>query len=158
MSDLNGTYLGYSPTDESAVGVGEIEIVIGDETMSMRFATGLMIETDSLPRADVRGLSSEEIAAHYENGVDTKDIRGLKIGEEGADLLFLPDDPDDKGPRLIVLGLSGGEIFGPSLLFSPSQVAAGLFDEAVRETENQAGRTGVIPRLANDGRAKPQDH
>jgi hypothetical protein len=66
--DLNGIYRGLSPTDESGVGVGELEIVILDDTISFRFATGLKVESGQERRAELREMTTDEVAERFNPG------------------------------------------------------------------------------------------
>lgn len=154
--DLNGTYRGFSPTDESGVGLGELEVVITDDAISYRLATGSEIMSDQVPRSLLRELSANQVADLFNAGTDTTGTTAHVLGEDGAIFLFLacrPDIPDDT-VRVLLLRFVSEEIdaiFGPSRLFTPDQVAAGYFDQCLSDIEAEQGDPGVIPRLANAG-------
>lgn len=154
--ELNGTYKGFSPTDESGVAVGELEVVIADEHLSFRFATGLEIQSGQVPRTELRELTITEVASRFNPGADIEGITGYVLGEEGPIFLFLREAPEaPESPRVLLLRFVSDEIdavFGPTQLFMPEQVQAGLFDQAVTEIESYQGDSGVIPRLSNNGR------
>lgn len=154
--DLNGTYRGFSPTDESGVVLGELEVTITDDTVSFRFATGLKVESDEAPRSELTEMSDDEIAMFLNPVADLTAITVYKLGEDGPVFLFLQKCLDDapEAPAVMVLRFVSDEvdeIFGPSCLFTPTQVAAGHFDRAVAEIEAEQNDPGVIPRLVNNG-------
>lgn len=152
---LDGTYRGLSPTDESGVGMGELELVIDDSFATSRFATGLTIETDQGPRSEIQEMSQDEIADLFEPGATLTGTSGYKFGEDGPIILIFAESQEEpNSPRALVLRFISEEIdsiFGPTPLFIPSQVDAGLFDQALAEIESKQGDPGVIPRLANNG-------
>ena len=59
--DFHGTYLGISPSDESDSGYGEAEVVIDDEKIVMRFATGLGIDCEEFLQSKVAPLTSDQM-------------------------------------------------------------------------------------------------
>lgn len=154
MTEHNGTYLGISPTDESGAGYGEFEMVLSDDTISLRIATGLEVMTllDS-PRSDLIDLTAEEIKAEFEDGADSEGVIGWRYVISGLRILVFREDPEaPQAPRVIVRGLLGSEAFGDSPLFTPDQVAAGHFEAMLTEIEEHFEDPGIIPRLANDGK------
>jgi hypothetical protein len=153
--ELNGTYRGFSPTDESGVCLGELEVVVSDETVDFRFATGLTIESESMPRALFRRLATEDIAGLYKEGTDIKGIVGYRVGEDGAIFLISKAHDTPEAPQVLVLNFISEEIdviFGYTYLYTPDQVKAGHFDRAVVTIETEQGDPGVLPRLENGGR------
>ncbi len=153
--DLNGTYLGFSPTDESGVGVGELEVIISDDNVNFRFATGLEVHSDEAPR-EFRELTPDELAELFNPGADVTGARAYMLGDDGPIFLFLADSPELPAETLsiLILRLVSAEIdsiFGPTHMFSPKQVEAGYFEAAVAEIEDLQGDPGVIPRLARNG-------
>ena len=60
MQDFKGIYLGFSPTDESDVLMGEIEITISDKTAKLRMATGLKIEEEEISLDDFETMTTED--------------------------------------------------------------------------------------------------
>ena len=82
-------------------------------------------------------------------------MRGYVLNETGAIFLetISPETPDEFG--VLVLRFVSDEfdmVFGPTLLYTPSQVEAGYFDAAIAVIETDQGDPGVIPRIANGGR------
>lgn len=153
LATFEGTYLGFSPTDESAVVMGEMEIVISHENIAVRMATGLKIETDTTNPADFISMTSEEVQAEFNSRSAIVDRTvGFRTENGHPKLLFLKDAADDELGLIVRTG-GMGEMLGPTVLFSPDQVARGDFDKAVSEIEKNAGK-GVLPRLRNNGKAE----
>lgn len=151
LQDFEGTYIGVSPTDESACGMGEIELTIDAEKIRVRWATGLQIQEDEIPLTEARELTSEEVddwlveGAERPGGLRMFDVAGLQY-------VFFDTQRDPDAAQLLVRG-SMGDILGPTALFNPEQVARGLHERAFRELEAEFGEPGDIPRLSNDGHA-----
>jgi hypothetical protein len=164
---VNGTYRGFTWSDDAPQVMCEMEVVIDDAALTLRIATGTRIITDSVPRSQLRDLTRDEIAAHYKDGADIEGIVGITLGEDGIHLLLTREVTDEEAnadlepgdepipasdiSRIIVMGMAGEEAFGPSNLFLPEQVAAGAFDRAVAHVERQLGE-GTVPRLALGGK------
>jgi hypothetical protein len=164
MEKFIGTYRGFSPTDESPSGVGEAEMVVTDDTVTMRLATGLGITT----RLEAESqhfvpLTAEELAARFETETDTVGVTAYRYGESGVTILFLspdtvalpdPDEADDADvaladpPLVLVNGLLGSEAFGPTVFWAPSQ--SDQFDVALAKGRHELGEH-AIPLLANGG-------
>ena len=155
MNNLNGTYKGFSATDESGIALGELEIIVDDETVSFRFATGLEVASDEAPRSLLRKMSTDEVAALFEPDADVATVTAHMLGDDGAILLFLDKVEEDPGAyHTLLLRFVSSEIdaiFGPTILFTPEQVEAGYFDKALEALENAQGDPGVVPRIANNG-------
>jgi hypothetical protein len=152
----SGTYLGFSPTDESAVMCGEVEIVISDTDLRWRHAGGLYIDEATQPVSNFREMTRAEIATEFKSGASSIDkvVEGYVLIGGGPKLLFFDPARLEKGEfELIVVLPDISAIFGPTLLFGPEQVTRGEFDEAIKVIEEQAG-AGVVPRLRNNGRAE----
>ena len=153
-----GSYLGFSPTDESAVMCGEVEIVINETHLTWRHAGGLYIDEDTVPLTDFREMTRGEITNEFKDGTSSADkvVAGYTRvdGDGGPKLLFFDTASLEKGEfELIVVFPVISAIFGPTLLFGPEQVARGEFDEAIKAIEEQTG-VGVVPRLRNNGRSE----
>lgn len=153
---LNGTYRGFSPTDESGVGLGELEVVIDDDTISYRLATGREIMRDEVSRSLLRQMTADEVAGLFKEGADITGATAYMLGDAGAIFLFLAEKPDVPADviRVVLLRFAGEEVdavFGPCHLFTPDQVVAGHFDRYLVDIEAAQGDPGVIPRLANGG-------
>ncbi len=77
MQDLYGTYRGFTPTDESAVCLGEIKIVIDADRFVMIVATGVKIEEASVNMSDLREMTDDEIAADFNEGAEFEGVRTI---------------------------------------------------------------------------------
>lgn len=151
--DINGTYLGIGPSIASRVESGEAELVISDETVTMRLATGVNVVTVfDVPRSALVELSTSEIASHYRPGADINGIIAWRIGETGHIMLLLADLPgSEEDARMIVLGLPEEDVFDPASLFTPAQVAAGCHTRALTMFDAAVAPFSV-PRLVRNGR------
>lgn len=161
LKQFVGTYLGFAPTDESAVVCGEIEIIIDDEQIKIRHATGLKIEEKEIRVSDFEPLTREEVRAQFQEGQDASDhslrMAGFKNKSGDHPLLLFTKDPQEGDLGLIVrMGGTVEECFGPMVLFSPAQVARGEYERAVDEME-QGFEKGILPRLRNEGKAEKNE-
>jgi hypothetical protein len=151
MKEFYGTYRGFSPTDESNICIGELEVTLSDEGLRARFATGLYVQ-DEFNATHFSPMSPEEIEGEYKQGSPyVERTLGFRAKDGLPKLLFL-QDPQDNEYGLVMRVGEMREILGPTLLFSPAQVSSGAFDRFLKGIEEYAGR-GVFPRLANDGKA-----
>lgn len=154
MNQFMGVYRGFAPTDESAVALGEIEATITEETIVVRMATGLKIEEERLSRSEFVPMTPVEVAAEYQDSDAGRAIALNTVGfrgDAGYPKLLFSQNPD--GPELVVRTGGMGEMLGPTVLFSPTQVARGLFDGAIVAIEKEMGRP-VIPRLEHGGKVR----
>ncbi len=156
-NDINayfGRYVGLSPTDESKIAMGEIEVTISDEGLKIRHATGFKIKEEDVALEDVRTLTEDEVRAQYNEGSDIyKGIDGFQIGE-GATLLFTRER-EEQGPRLIVRLGEFVEILGITVLFDEKQIEGGVLDEIEKGAAEQVGDF-PFPRLKYDGLHEPR--
>jgi hypothetical protein len=155
MQDFYGTYRGLTPLAESAVGAGELRIVVEADKVTMTVATGSEVQEDSLETSVFKEMTAAEIAADFNAGTDLTGIRGIAIAanpQEGVRLLVMPGGPEDE-TCVVLRGLFGEEMCGHSYLFTPEQVKAGKFDEMVKAIEDEHGTAGVVPLIENGGRA-----
>ena len=60
-----GTYVGLSPTDESKIAMGEIEVTINEQELKIRHATGLTINDEAVPLEQVRMLTEDELRPQF---------------------------------------------------------------------------------------------
>ncbi len=152
MKDFLGKYVGFAPTDESDVRMGEIEAVISDEKIAIRMATGLAIEQEELPTSIFQSMSTHQILGEFNPGTGPhEDVVGFIANEGHPILLFLPDETPGKF-QLVVRTSGMGEILGPTILFGTDQEEK--FEEAIKAIETSFGKSGVVPRLLNDGKAE----
>lgn len=150
--NINGTYLGFSPTDESALAFGEFKLVITQGYMTYEFATGLKIERQRLKRRYWRELTPTEVASHFNEGAeDVADVTGITFGRSGISILFLRQIQDTAS--VLIIGMFGCEVFGPTALFTPAEVGHGTFERAVSHLETGCDAIGKLPRLKYGGRS-----
>ena len=154
FDDLQGTYRGFSPTDESAVGLGEIEVIFSEDGVRIRLATGLEIEEYAFATTQCRELAKHELDAAFHGGYDDLlNARGVECASDSLTATLYHLTALDEGAQSVLAVQLGYAPFGPSMLFSPSELAEGRFERSVRELEDQVGVTGVVPLLANNGLA-----
>lgn len=156
-----GTYRGFGPTDESAVARGEMELTLNEDGLLIRMATGLGIAEDFTEWNDFENSVTQAIfgaenvlavdASRFENAasISSQMQTGLTFSRLKEGETF---DPMGIGtmPALIFFQGEISAIFGPSLLFSEAQVAAGNF-AALAKNMDPSGK--LIPTLANGGKA-----
>lgn len=150
MKDFFGKYVGFSPTCESAVAMGEIEAVISEEKIVFRMATGLKIHYEEVPTSVFRRMSADQILDQFEPGTGPHDdVVGFMANEGYPILLFLRDETPEKY-QLVVRTGGLGDVLGPTILFGPDHEAK--FEEAVKSVEIAFGKE-VVPRLSRGGKA-----
>lgn len=151
MQDFLGKYVGFAPTDESAVVMGEIEAVISEERIVIRMATGITIQTEEIPTSIFQRMSATQVLSQFNPGTGQHEKVVGFIADEGYPiLLFLPDETSGKF-QLVVRTGDMSEILGPTILFGPNHEEK--FEEAVKAVESNFGRKGVVPRLSRNGKA-----
>ena len=153
MKEFYGVYRGFTPTDESALAIGEMELTIGEEELVARLATGLMIREERIPRTEFVPMTGEELSKEFKEGSSyATQMIGFRQKDGGIPkLLFMPN-PSDEDFGLIVRMGEMSEILGPTLLFSPAQVAGGKWADFLKNVNLEYG-DGVFPLLANEGKA-----
>jgi hypothetical protein len=149
LKDFEGTYIGISPTDESDVGMGEFAVVIDGQGVRSRMATGLEIQEDHFGFEGVRELSEAEVVALFEDGADVPETRAFEA--DNLTFMFITDE-DPAAPILWITG-SMGDLLGPTVLFSPTQIEQGAHEAAFRQIEEGYEMPGALPRLNNNGLA-----
>ena len=173
--EQRGTYLGFTPTDESAVEFGELEAVIDETTIKLRYATGLEVtEEEVIGLDELVPLTEQELSdwlapvepnpageEAYDDEDDNPalgpdDLRGYKLGQTAL-FLFRKDDSGDT-PAVTIFSGGMSDLLGPSMLFTPDQVERGLHAKTIADIESEYGQTGVIPRLdGNDMYDRSED-
>lgn len=145
---LEGTYKGFTPTDESAVMLGEIEVVIDDNWLLSHVATGLGIEEERVSVDLFERLSTRAIR---EMEINPRRFRIIEYPEGSTFIFSRKDSKKNAGVSVISGGIT--QLFGPWPLYTPVQVERGMFDQALDAIESDFGRVGIIPRLNNNGKA-----
>ncbi|OGZ05441.1 MAG: hypothetical protein A3C93_01065 [Candidatus Lloydbacteria bacterium RIFCSPHIGHO2_02_FULL_54_17] len=153
LAAFEGTYVGFSPTDESAVRMGEMEITIKGQEISMRMATGHRIQEEKMSTVEFVPMTAQEVKELFREGSKYPErTTGFK-GTTGLPKFLFFRDPAENETGLIVKLGEMSEILGPTMLFSPAQVKRGDYEKALQNIEKQAGK-GVLPRLRNGGKAE----
>ena len=153
LNDYEGVYLGLSPTDESAVMLGEMEITISGRDVKIRMATGTKIQEERMNVAEFVSMKAQEVKEIFKDGSEyPARTVGFKTKRGFPKLLFLKDPKEDEWGLIVRTG-GMGEILGPTVLYSPVQVVRGDYEKIVRNIEKEAGK-GVLPRLRNKGMAE----
>lgn len=154
MREFKGVYRGFTPTDESDIMLGEIEISITDELIKFRIATGLEIMEEEFRVEDFRSLTEEETNALCLDGTPDEiksNVTVFKCSSEYPKFLFCKDLETNEVSLAVKMGM--GDILGPTVLLGPQLVMRGEFEKAVQVIE-QGGGKGVLPRLRNNGKAE----
>jgi hypothetical protein len=151
-----GKYLGFSPTDESSIGMGEMEMVIGQEKIAIRMATGLKIHVESMDISEFEVVSPEDVLKEFlekdsECPVKLENIVGELKHKRGAPVLIFLRELEDTIDGIMMTGTMA-DMLGPTYLLSQSQVDKGVFDEFVAKLEDNYGKN-QFPRISKDGKA-----
>lgn len=159
-----GTFTGLSPTDESKIAMGEIQVTINKEGIEIRHATGLTIRHELASLEQVRTLTEAEVRKQFKEGSSEYErVDGFQIGE-GAVLLFWRNPAKGRGfwfwrkpaeYRLVVRLGDFIEILGPTVLYDEAQVADGNFEQIIKTAAKSVGRY-PFPRLQYEGLHKPR--
>lgn len=116
-----GKYVGVSPTDESPIAFGEMELILNKERVKIRMASGLEIITEEMPSI-FAPMTEEELRSHFKEDAREESVSGT-YGfhlEDGLDYLFTVEPKDRVG--LIMRG-GMGDLLGPTVLTkSPSAI------------------------------------
>jgi hypothetical protein len=153
MEEFYGVYRGFTPTDESAIGIGEMELTLSKDGLKLRVATGLSIQEESVPLEQFVQMTPEEVSAEYNPG---SNYPSRTIGFQDKEnfipkLLFIPKPAGDDFGLVVRLG-EMSSILGPTLLYSPAQIEAGKFRDFLENIKGECG-DGVFPLLASGGKS-----
>lgn len=161
-----GTFTGLSPTDESKIALGEIQITINATGIEIRLATGQTVRHEFVSLEQVRTLTEVEVQEQFNEGSNEyKRVDGFQIGE-GAILLFWRNPAKGSGfsfwrkpaeHRLVVRLGDFIEMLGPTVLYDEAQVAEGNFEQIIKAAVKSVGRY-PFPRLQYDGLHEPRSN
>ena len=159
LQDLRGLYRGFGPTDESAVGVGEVEISINETEVNFRIATGLEIQKDTFEISDFvlaeNGETEELVKSLEEARAQTPESKDEELGLKGyfkhksgiPMMIFLETSSGTQKIMILRVVLGMGEILGRIILSDDKtfveEVAGNLGDEFPRLCNN--GKAGYVP-------------
>jgi len=151
MKKYFGLYRGITSVDRSPIGYGEMEVLINEQGISHRIATGERIVTDAVPLSQARLLTTREVGNHFRPGMNMLGGEGIKIGHAGIDMLFKIAIFGDRSPRALLCGMPFEAEFGKTMLYTPPQVNDGLFTQYLWAVELQYW-PGCVPMLEHGGR------
>lgn len=155
LANHYGTYRGLTPTDESKIAMGEIELTLSAEGGTVRIATGLKVEGDSFPADAVTELSLEELQDMFEEDSGAAEtFVGFRIGE-GPVLLFAKGFEENEMPHIVVTG-GMADFLGPTMLLDPKQVDAGVFEKMYKDVQKNTEDQYPFPLLKYDGKHEPE--
>ncbi|NTU99468.1 hypothetical protein HGA64_05715 [Candidatus Falkowbacteria bacterium] len=153
MKRYKGVYRGFAQTSESAIGLGECEVIITDKNVRYRAAIGSgLIEDDILldlfvaspprNRPEMLGLSMD----------DAERLKRVVVfeGPDGSPVYFFMEHARDDEPGLYIMTCLEGDGFGNIFLFNPEQQKKGIFETTLKQIEEQSGLPGSVLRLAHD--------
>jgi hypothetical protein len=129
--------------------LGELEMRISEDGVHGRFATGLDILEESIPLSAFRKMSSEEVAAEFNSGVDVSETYGFEVN--GMCFLFRPKARTAEEVGVFIIGNEMSDILGPTILYTPRQVKRGVFDESLGNIEFEYGEADCVPTLEAGG-------
>lgn len=161
----SGRYLGVGPSVDSPLAFGEVELVIDDDQIILRQATGNAIVTlFEGPRDALEEMSTDEVAAEFKHSADAEGVQGWRLRGSNFRLLLQPErDSYGHAPRLAVRGLpderriATGQVL-PAMLFLPDQWERGHHAFAMAEYEKSVGLQIGLPCLASEGRPRLTPH
>lgn len=167
-----GRYRGFTPTDESAIGLGEIDMTIKGDQVKVRIAGGLGLHDFSFSLNDYRALNDAEAAAFLKHKADKHGVMPpveLAVfvpkaeGALGPEFLFPIKRPRGlarlaaaMGPT-VVLRMGMADLLGPTFMYSPMRAHFGPYHLArtFAEWSARSLRSGsdrvVIPRIRYGG-------
>ena len=158
-----GTYTGLCPTDGSKIAMGEIQLTINEQGLTIRHATGIKINEDSVPLSEVRPLTEGELRSQFNEGSNEHTrVDGFFIHESFI-LLFWRKPAKRKDlwfwrrpaeARLVIRFGEFIEILGITMLYDEAQVAHGDFEYMIK-TATKAVGDYPFPRLKFEGRHEP---
>lgn len=133
LKPFAGVYRGFSPTDESAIMIGELEVTISTRLLKTRWATGLRIEEGQVAASKLKMMSEEELSDLFQEGSSMAD-QTVAFTANGVQYIF--PLADEIG--LIIQGTIA-DCLGSTQLFNPEQVRQGKYDQFVDRVEKHCG-------------------
>lgn len=153
LEQLQGTYRGFAPTDESPIMLGELEVSITKEAVNIRHAGGFKIGEEEIPISMFKPMTKDELSALYKEGSKAVDeLVGFSVN--GMKYIFLPNAPNDE-VALLIRGNEMADILGLTVLYSPAQIQRGVYDKAVAKLNGEFSDKypkGCFPTLAAGGK------
>ncbi len=158
-----GIYKGLTPAAWSAVRVGEFEMTVDAEKITVRRATGLEVIEETFLVKNYSVILPEKLAGEFLGGTDA--VRSLfdnAVGfkhsdDQGPTFVFSGDRAPINPKVLIKVGL--GDVLGNTFAFSPTQRHFGLYwlhmtmMEWFHRSRRPEGSRVIVPRLRYHGTA-----
>ena len=147
LASFRGTYCGMSPTDESAIAMGEARLKISNNLMRFTMATGIKIIEETLRIEDFEAMSQEEVRGQFKDGSEAHLVAvGFKGKESGHPILLFSDSS-------LIMWMGGmGDMLGPTVFSGP-----GLFPRMkfwVAKWIIDFKTSGGFPRFLYKGRTR----
>lgn len=147
-----GRYVGIVRTDQSAVGMGQMAVTIGDQSILLSEATGLDVLRYQFLIRDFRVMPPGEIAKLLPDPETSGRYSGSRYLNNRTILIFLKDTTGDI-PALTILDSQRNSPILLASLYSPDQVKRGFHEEAINNLERKSNNIGATPRISSRGRA-----
>jgi hypothetical protein len=152
LEQFQGIYRGFSPTDESPIALGELEVSIDKETIKLKYATGLEIVTNQITLSKLNPMTKRELKKFYVAESEYVD-KSIGFSYEGMHYIFTPNASEQDIGLIIIGGMA--DMLGPTIAFSPSQIEQGIYKNAITTiTEHYKDQypKGCFPTLENNGK------
>ena len=157
LESFYGKYLGFFPTDESSMGLGEVEMIITAETIVIRMATGLEIQEEVVNTSEFEFVSEAETLKKLAEIGSIDNVPVVNIVGELRHISGVPTLTfvGEIGGGIDIVSITGtmADLLGPTCLFSQAQIDKGVFNDCLAKLEEVYGKD-QFPRLANNGKAK----
>jgi hypothetical protein len=149
LGEFEGIYRGLNLSfDYSPVAWGEAEVIIDEQQVVLRGATGVGNSEESRDLGRAREVSSAQVLPELRTeGILTGDLRTFMIGS----LILAFDLKAEENDTLALIPLNSRAVLGG--LFSPQQVKRGLYTTAYRKLEAEFDTPGGFPLLSLGGYA-----
>lgn len=144
LAEYEGTYRGIGLEFASGLG-GEAEAVIDAQRVAVRMPAGAEIFSVSIPVAEVKPMTPEELAVSVNNETYRARTTGFRTAN-GYEFLFLRDPMDESEFGLTIISDRGLWL---AALHNPAQVARGDFEKLLTQLEKDG--PSIVPRLPQAG-------
>lgn len=149
LTELHGTFRGFSPSDSSPNALGELEVVITADSVKFSHATGLIVDVAEYPTAQFKRVTQDKISA----GSSVLDQKiGFQLGDSRVTYFFIPIIANNDDLGLIIKG-SIADYLGPTMAFGPKHIRDGIWQETLNKLEEQG-----MPLLKHDGKILPESY
>lgn len=147
LEEFKGTYRGFTVSpDESHVGLGEAEVIIDDQQVLLRGASGVGINWESRDLGRAKKLSKAETIRLFPDGLELSDVRAFSVGS-----LFLIFNLEAKEDEPMLIPTESRAVLGA--LYGPKQLETGRFETVYKSIEETFDTPGGFPLLELGGYA-----